>query len=124
MKHFLHLFICVLPVAGLTAQHHAWLDTNDVRLRVFSNGIIGWGDDAVPWLGQFVPKADPTSSLFASGIWVSGTDPFGEVRSAVQQYFVLQDMLPGPLIIGSATTNSAISNLYDHVWTVRAPDVI
>jgi hypothetical protein len=126
MKYILHIILFTILTSNVTAQQHAWLDTNDVRLRVYSDGIIGRreGSAATLWLGQFVPKADQTSSLFACGIWIAGTNPSGEVRAATQIYSVSNDMRPGPLTVGSATTGQEISGMYDHAWSVRAADVV
>ena len=124
MKKALFIFV-VLLATTCKAQQFGWLEGNDVRMRVFSNGHIGWAD-TIPWVGYYVPADSLISPLFSAGLWIGGMDPQGTVRSFAQSYLIdeQEEVFPGPLAVGTAFISPATSAAYDRVWTVSAEEVL
>lgn len=127
MKHrYSSLLIATLIPSALCAQAHGELDVNDVRFRMFSNGLIGYKQWVTSWPGFEVPQGSGASVLYAAGLWFSGTTPGGELRTAAMFYDVpgYRDFFPGPLTNdGTASVSPNVSATYDSVWVVTRSEI-
>ncbi len=82
---FLLFATCALPLASqcLTNTYHT-LDINQAEVGYNNASEHFW--DRIANTTYFVPKADRTSPAFASGLWVGGLSPQGQLHLAAATY--------------------------------------
>lgn len=123
-KQYLLLGALALQAASTLAQQAATLSINDMQVRLFANGRIGY-DPATHAPAMIVPAGSGTSPLFTSGFWMFGRSSTGMLKGAAHFYEADgQDYFPGPLTTdGSATITPEVSQQYDQVWSILRSDV-
>lgn len=124
----------VIPAAILfgtlqiaSGQSSAYLDVNDIRMRMYSNGSIGMPGFGSSVSSFEVPQGEGTSPLYSAGTWFSGVTSAGETRVAAFMSMVGagMDFFPGPLRNdGSATADPTVSAQFDEVWVVYREEII
>lgn len=109
----------------LGAQAFSELDINELRVRVYANGLIG--PDLVNGTSAFtVPGANNIPLLYSSGLWMGGMSPDNQLKMAAHMYNTPPQVSfwPGPLTItGDASITPDVSAQYDQVWNVTAAEV-
>lgn len=107
------------------AQAYSELTLNALRVRMYSNGLIG--PDLPAGTSAFtVPSQGGAALLYSSGLWLGGLSPDGQLKMAAHLYGAngQRDYFPGPLTNdGLATITPQQSALYDQVWLINQTDV-
>jgi hypothetical protein len=115
---------------GLTIDNAKYLDVNMVKAGYMNRGTFFWDKTGSPLYE--VPKGSGKNSLFASGFWIGGIDPAGEMRIAANRYqnqnelymqtndsaFHGDDFFPGPLDTINASIDTSDARLYDKIWKI------
>ena len=115
--------ILAAPLAH--AQGYSELDINALRVRMYSNGLIG--PDLGAGTSAFtVPGQGGAPLLYSSGLWLGGLSSDGQLKLAAHLYGAngQRDFFPGPLTTdGNASITPQVSALYDQVWRIEQADV-
>ncbi|NND73176.1 MAG: T9SS type A sorting domain-containing protein [Rhodothermales bacterium] len=93
------------------------LDINNVRARLYNTGGLFWKGSGNVYT---VPKEGEANAIFASGIWIGGIDPAGDLRFAGTAYGPFE-FWPGP--IDEDGTPPSDCSEYDHLFKVSAADL-
>ena len=99
------------------------ITTDKLQVRNLGAGSFWWdgaGD------GRFLVddptlSTQPASVAFASGIWLGGLDPAGNLKVAAQTYGLANgttDFWPGPLDDNGSTSVNACEN-FDKIWEIK-----
>jgi hypothetical protein len=118
-------FLSFLSITSIKAQNNfAYLDTNNVRARVNSNGML-FGDPVNQTASFEVPKNGGVSTIFASNLWFAGVSPDQQLKSAVGTFGQGEDdWFPGPLTTdGAASTTPETMAAYDRVWVANKTQI-
>ncbi|HNR48897.1 MAG TPA: hypothetical protein PKN14_06575 [Bacteroidia bacterium] len=104
------------------------LQINNVRARIFSAGDMWWDLNESAGTAQYeIPKGTGKTSLFAGSVWIGGYDATGNLKVAGQTYRQqdANDFFTGPIGVqgGNMTTDVAICNQYDRLWSVTKQQV-
>ena len=98
------------------------LDINNVSAIILDNADSHRDYSAgVP--GYSVPKQKNNKTLFASSFWLGGYNGNTLHTSAMTYREDGFDFWPGPLDTTNATTDSATSMPYDHIWKINRYDI-
>ncbi|RMG19109.1 MAG: hypothetical protein D6730_22075, partial [Bacteroidetes bacterium] len=107
---------CLPPSAS------AQLDVNNVRALLHNGGDMWW--DLVGDPRYEIPKGSGKHSLFASSLWIGGTDDAGQLRLAAQTYRQNGiDFWPGPLDETSASIDAATCECFDRMWKINKTEI-
>lgn len=101
MRKLYLLVLVTLPLAVVKAQcpaptGHAYLDVNNVRMRMNTTGSDWWDDVAV---AQYeIPAGSGVHCFYTGAFWIGGLDPVDGLHlAAVRFRQVGEDYWPGPL---------------------------
>lgn len=110
----LKLSACVFDCLPGTAS--ATLDVNGYPVTIYNDGTFL----------KNLFEENGKSMISASALWVGGLDLNGNLKFAASTYPSTQgtDYYPGPLDLTTASTNSAMCQLWDRISTVRRSDII
>lgn len=130
MKHvsFSHMLLGLAMVLfhhlAQAQNNFAFLDTNNVRARVNSGGLL-FGDPDLQRASFEVPKGGGVSTIFASNFWIGGVSSDQQLKLAVGTFGQgEQDWFPGPLTTdGTASTTAEVMSLYDRVWLANKSQI-
>lgn len=115
----------LLTFAGLTsivvsAQQFDYLDVNNIKARVNSNGLLF--NDPVNGLPSFeAPINSSHHSFFSSGLWIGGKDINDSIFTSIQQTGLNDDFQPGPVM--DTNNYSSQANLWNRVWKINLSDI-
>ena len=110
--------------AGCTpSSTYAWLDINNVRVRVNAGGDMWW--DLGGNSKYFIPANGSATSLYAGSLWIAGMDVNNQLKCAAVRFRqVGNDYWTGPLTIdGSASIDAATCMEYDKMYNITRDDV-
>ena len=85
------------------------LAVNNIEAGVSSGGTIFLDDDQNA--AYFYPRGGETATIFASGLWLGGTDPGGNLKLAAQGYQVDEDFQMGPI--------GPYNSFFNRIWSVK-----
>ena len=106
---------------GQTMPNYATLNTNNVKLVVSANGIIGYNPTFEK--GSWMPANDSAGTIFSASPWISGTNAQGELLITTQYVFSENhSWFYGPLT-QNTTADSAISESFNHVWNIKQNEI-
>lgn len=114
--------LIITAIAGMAFQlaaqapASAVLQSGNVKAVVNSNGALFWDFSNGQFIAPYASGQNEVSLLKASGIWLSGLDPGGNIRLAAQLYESNGDFAPG-LITG----NDVIA--FNKIWRITAAEV-
>ena len=94
----------------------AFLDTGNVRARIFNNGPLFWKGGGV--YGYEVPKGSSVHSMFSSHMMIGGLID-GQLHMAASTYGPYE-FWPGPL--DAAGNPPADCSQYDYIWEINNDD--
>jgi hypothetical protein len=117
------LLFCLVAtsVCGQTLPNYSTLNTNNVKVVVSANGVIGYHPSLEK--GSWMPADDSAGTIFAASPWISGTNDQGELLITTQYVFTEnQSWFYGPLTINT-TADSAISESFNHVWNIKQDEI-
>lgn len=107
---------CVPPSAS------AQLDVNNVRCLLHNGGDMWW--DLVGNPRYEIPKGSGRHSLFASSLWIGGTDAAGQMRVAASTYRQSgYDFWPGPLTQGNAEIDNTICEKWNKMYKITKSEI-
>ena len=95
------------------------LDINNVRVRLFNLGSIGYGNGAESQ--YIVPQASGHSSIYATTIWIGGMVG-DELRTSGAAYYHFE-FWPGPLGSDGRPVNPNDCSAYDRLYKVSRSDI-
>jgi hypothetical protein len=128
MKPLKHIRKILTAGILITAAHsasaqlnYAELDTNNVRMRFYSDGSTWDIMDVNPTL--HVPKDSAKGTVFASNFWIGGIDNGGQLHIGAQTYKQTgTDFWSGPL---NLTTGAAANpSSWNTVWKVNMATIL
>lgn len=121
LKNVWMLLLCSACSFQLLAQNpvSAVVNTNEVKAVINSNGALFWDFSD----GQFITPSTggaELSTMRASGLWIAGLDPGGNIYGATQLYNENDktDFIPGTI---NSTTTEAVE--LNKIWNVTAADI-
>ena len=114
-KQQLLLNDCVRPLAQYD------MNVNNVRARLLTGG------DLFSSASYITPVPDPgqlpVSAIYAAGVWIGGTDRFGNIKlSAVTYRSEGYDFFAGPLDV-NGTTSSEFCKDWDKIFSVKGKNI-
>ena len=117
----LAILFCFFSFQYLIAQstpQSATLNVNNVKVVVNSNGALFWDFQDGQFIAPFTEGSDEISTMRSSGLWISGLDPGGNLKGAIQLYNDnnLSDFLPGLIV-----NNEAYK--FNNIWRVKSTDI-
>lgn len=117
------LFSAAVTFTNARPQASAELGINAVRARFHAHGLIG-ADPGTGTPGFEVPQGTGAHPLYTGGLWFAGTTADQQLRVAAMKAEVPgeSDYYPGPLR-NDGTTDAAIMDAYDQVWSVTREQV-
>ncbi len=122
--YFTSAFIFCLVVTsacGQTLPNYSTLNTNNVKVVVSANGVIGYHPSLEK--GSWMPANDSAGTIFAASPWISGTNDQGELLITTQYVFSEnQSWFYGPLT-QNTTADSAISESFNYVWNIKQNEI-
>ncbi|MFM1773006.1 MAG: hypothetical protein RLZZ71_2148 [Bacteroidota bacterium] len=117
------LLFCLVAtsVCGQTLPNFSTLNTNNVKVVVSANGVIGYHPSLEK--GSWMPADDSAGTIFAASPWISGINAQGEVLITTQYVFTEnQSWFYGPLT-QNTTADSAYSETFNHVWNIKQSEI-
>jgi hypothetical protein len=106
---------------GQTTPNYATLNTNNVKLVVSANGVIGYHPTFEK--GSWMPANDSAGTIFAACPWICGTNDQGELLLTSQYFFSdVHSWFYGPLT-QNTTANSAYSESFNYVWNIKQNEI-
>ena len=117
------LLFCLVAtsVCGQTLPNYSTLNTNNVKVVVSANGVIGYHPSLEK--GSWMPAEDSAGTIFAASPWISGTNAQGELLITTQYVFTEnQSWFYGPLT-QNTTADSAYSETFNHVWNIKQSEI-
>ncbi len=94
----------------------SYLNINKVSTPVLNRGDMFWD---LQNGGYEVPKGSCKRAIFASALWMGGVTN-NELHVAAQTYRQSgNDYFPGPLTIGTASTDAATQQKFDRIWRIN-----
>jgi hypothetical protein len=92
----------------------AFLDINNVRVRINTGGDMWWNFDR----GQYyIPANTQKTSMFSASLWIGGLDVNGQLKLAAQRYRRTGvDYWPGPLSLVDASIDEEDCSKYDRMF--------
>lgn len=131
-KSLLLLSLFFLMNTGIFAQTEcgpaqSFLDFNANNIRAFLSPNGGFFNNPFDFSSGFQVPYSPDSisnpgSIYASGLWLGGVDPAGNLKTAVATY--TRDYSPGPLDAIEGTTNPENCSHYDKIWVVNQSEIL
>jgi len=113
--------LVVTSVCGQTLPNYSTLNTNNVKVVVSANGVIGYHPSLEK--GSWMPADDSAGTIFSASPWISGTNDQGELLITTQYVFSEnQSWFYGPLT-QNTTADSAISESFNHVWNIKQNEI-
>lgn len=109
------LTIKLIPL-GAQAPVSAVIESGNVKALVQSNGALFWDFSNGQFIAPYVPGQAEISLMRASGVWLSGLDPGGNIKLAAQLYDSNGDFEPG---LSSGTGPIP----FNKIWRVTADEV-
>lgn len=117
------LLFCLvaISVCGQTLPNYSTLNTNNVKVVVSANGVIGFHPSLEK--GSWMPANDSAGTIFAASPWISGTNAQGELLITTQ-YFGSEEhsWFYGPLT-QNTTADSTYSETFNHVWNIKQDEI-
>lgn len=106
-----------------TTAAYGFLDTNNVKARVSSDGNHFWDYQGLPvqaFSEYEVPKWSNKHTIFTNALWIGGLDSTGQLYLSGQRYRDNgEDYTLGPLSTdGNLSTDPQTINAYNAVWIV------
>ena len=117
------LLFCLVAtsVCGQTLPNYSTLNTNNVKVVVSANGVIGYNPSLEK--GSWMPADDSAGTIFAASPWISGINAQGELLITTQYVFTEnQSWFYGPLT-QNTTADSAYSETFNHVWNIKQSEI-
>ncbi len=117
------LLFCLVAtsVCGQTLPNYSTLNTNNVKVVVSANGVIGYHPSLEK--GSWMPADDSAGTIFAASPWISGINAQGELLITTQYVFTEnQSWFYGPLT-QNTTADSAYSETFNHVWNIKQSEI-
>ncbi len=117
------LLFCLVAtsVCGQTLPNYSTLNTNNVKVVVSANGVIGYNPSLEK--GSWMPADDSAGTIFSASPWISGTNAQGELLITTQYVFTEnQSWFYGPLT-QNTTADSAYSETFNHVWNIKQSEI-
>jgi hypothetical protein len=117
------LLFCLVATSaiGQTLPNYSTLNTNNVKLVVSANGVIGYHPTMDK--GSWMPADDSAGTIFSASPWISGTNDQGELLITTQYVFSEnQSWFYGPLT-QNTTADSAISESFNYVWNIKQNEI-
>ncbi len=117
------LLFCLVAtsVCGQTLPNFSTLNTNNVKVVVSANGVIGYHPSLEK--GSWMPADDSAGTIFAASPWISGINAQGELLITTQYVFTEnQSWFYGPLT-QNTTADSAYSETFNHVWNIKQSEI-
>jgi hypothetical protein len=106
---------------GQTLPNYSTLNTNNVKVVVSANGVIGYHPSLEK--GSWMPADDSAGTIFSACPWISGTNDQGELLITTQYVFSEnQSWFYGPLT-QNTTADSAISESFNYVWNIKQNEI-
>ena len=106
---------------GQTMPNYATLNTNNVKLVVSANGILGYHPTFDK--GSWMPANDSAGTIFAACPWICGTNDQGELLLTSQYFFSdVHSWFYGPLT-QNTTADSTYSESFNHVWNIKQNEI-
>ena len=106
---------------GQTLPNYAILNSNNVKVVVSANGVIGYHPSLEK--GSWMPANANAGTIFAACPWISGTNAQGELYLTAQYvdptYYA---WFYGPLT-QATTADSAYSESFNHVWNIQQDEI-
>ncbi len=111
------------------AQAYLEFHANNIRTMLSPGG--GFFYDPVNYNAGFQVPYSPGSpsnpaTIFASGLWLGGLDPAGNLKLAAATYISdnTNDYSPGPLDAIEGITNPLNCSHYDKIWSVSQEEIL
>jgi len=114
-------FLLFLTVSYAQNIAYDYLDFNQIKARVNSNGAL-FHDETLNYYASFeVPKGMDTHTIFVANLWVAGIDENGELRAVGPQYFNSPENYYGPVANNYETEEYQLK--YNNVWKVDVEQI-
>ncbi|HNT79401.1 MAG TPA: hypothetical protein PKH65_01860 [Bacteroidia bacterium] len=98
------------------------LKVNNVRARILTGGDMFW--DLSNQVYE-VPIGSGKHSMYAAALWIGGQDAGGQIKVAAQTYRQDgNDMWPGPVDLGTISTEKALCSAYDKHFAMTRTEVL
>jgi hypothetical protein len=117
------ILFCLVAISlcGQTLPNYSTLNTNNVKVVVSANGIIGYHPSLEK--GSWMPAEDSAGTIFAACPWICGTNDQGELLLTSQYFFSdVHSWFFGPLT-QNTTADSAISESFNYVWNIKQHEI-
>lgn len=96
------------------------ISLNNVRTYIHMDGLL-WTNSVGNASGYEIPKGSGKTSIYAGGIWISGTDLNGMIKQSAVRYKGSRNYWPGPLIADGntqGTTDVDVCYQYDRHFEI------
>lgn len=126
MKKKTLLLTMLMGIAGIMVAQE--IPTSIIEVNNVRGNILGTGNVFSNVVGNNltweVPKDSGMSTLFQYSLWVGGVDESDNLHLAANRYNqVGRDYWMGPLTLGSATTNDAVEQEFEHIWNLTRTQI-
>jgi len=112
--------------AGCTpSAAFAWLDVNNVRVRINAGGDMWWDLPGGSGSKYFVPANGSATSLYTGSLWIAGVDINNQLKCAAVRFRQMgNDFWTGPLTTdGTASIDEQTCSYYDRIFTITRAEV-
>lgn len=109
----------ITPAINYPGLANDYLDINNSTVRILNKGDMHW--DPVTFSPQYFAEKNQTRvPVYASGLWLGGLDPGGQIHTSAMTYRQLNsiDFSTGPLDTIDCSLDSVSEKYYDRFWKI------